>query len=104
MSFTSPAGLLLRQVASEKGDELWFVAKDVCDALGLKNVSQACAALRDKEKMTITIGDSHSGQRGGAQKATRRFRARSLSADIQVAKTRGLGRHPIRHTYAPVRA
>lgn len=30
--------------------ELWFVAKDVCDILGLGNVTQAVSALDDDEK------------------------------------------------------
>ena len=48
--------------------EPWFVAKDVCDILGLTNVTKALYALDDDEKMTLTLSKSHLGQRGGAQK------------------------------------
>ena len=41
--------------------EPWFVAKDVCDALGLSNVGQAIASLDDDERDTITINDGTSG-------------------------------------------
>lgn len=47
--------------------EPWWVAKDVCDVLGLGNPSQALARLDDDEKMTLTTNESHSGTRGGAQ-------------------------------------
>ena len=47
--------------------ELWFVAKDVCDILGLGNVTQAVSALDDDEKMTLSQNEGHSGKRGGAQ-------------------------------------
>lgn len=33
-----------------KGETVWFVGKDVCDALDIANVSQACANLDDDEK------------------------------------------------------
>lgn len=41
--------------------EPWFVAKDVCDALGLSNVGQAIASLDDDEKSSITIDDGTPG-------------------------------------------
>lgn len=58
--------------------EVWLVAKDVCDVLGLSNPTEALRALDDDEKMTVansdghsgmTLRDSegHSGKRGGAQ-------------------------------------
>ncbi len=50
--------------------EPWFVAADVCRALGLGNSSMAISKLDDDEKMTLSLTDSHSGQRGGAQMAT----------------------------------
>lgn len=50
--------------------EPWFVAADVCRALGLGNSSMAVSKLDDDEKMTLSLTDSHSGQRGGAQMAT----------------------------------
>ena len=48
-------------------DEVWFVAKDVCDILGLDNVTQAISTLDDDEKMTLSQNEGHSGKRGGAQ-------------------------------------
>lgn len=50
--------------------EPWFVAADVCRALGLGNSSMAVSKLDDDEKMTLSLTDSHSNQRGGAQMAT----------------------------------
>lgn len=47
--------------------EPWFVAIDVCRALEIANTPDAMEKLDDDEKMTIGLGDSHSGQRGGAQ-------------------------------------
>jgi len=41
--------------------EPWFVAKDVCDALGLSNVGQAIVGLDDDEKGSITIDDGTPG-------------------------------------------
>lgn len=46
------------------------IAADVCRALGLGNSSMAVSKLDDDEKMTLSLTDSHSGQRGGAQMAT----------------------------------
>jgi prophage antirepressor-like protein len=40
-----------------KDGEPWFVAKDVCDTLGLTNSRQAVAALDDDEKNTVTLND-----------------------------------------------
>lgn len=34
---------------------VWFVAADVCKALGLTNPSQALARLDDDERSTLTI-------------------------------------------------
>lgn len=39
----------------------WFVAKDVCDILGLKNSRKAIADLDDDEKNTVTISDGIPG-------------------------------------------
>ena len=44
-----------------------FVAKDVCDVLGLSDVTSALRTLDSDEKMTLQNKRSHSGQRGGAQ-------------------------------------
>lgn len=48
----------------------WFSALDVCNALEIGNSRQAVTRLDDDEKMTVTLNDSHSGQRGGAQMLT----------------------------------
>lgn len=40
--------------AVEIDGEPWFVAKDVCEALGLGNMSQAVARLDDDEKGVIS--------------------------------------------------
>jgi len=49
----------------------WFVAADVCAALGYQNPSKAVADhLDEDERMTLTNSYSHSGQRGGAQSFT----------------------------------
>lgn len=45
--------------------EPWFVAKDVCDALGLGNVGQALSRLDEDEKNSITLND---GIRGNPNK------------------------------------
>ena len=38
-----------------------FIAKEVCDILGLKNGRQAVSALDDDEKNTVTINDGIPG-------------------------------------------
>lgn len=43
--------------AAEKDGELWFVAKDVCDALGIGNVSDAVSRLDDDEKGCVALTD-----------------------------------------------
>ena len=48
-------------------DEPWFVAADVCSALGTGNPSEALRHLDEDEKMTLSNPESHSGSRGGAQ-------------------------------------
>ena len=40
--------------------EVWFCAKDICDVLEIKNVSDACKKLRDTEQTTIALTDSGS--------------------------------------------
>ncbi|WP_294542211.1 Bro-N domain-containing protein [uncultured Rhodoblastus sp.] len=46
-------------------EEPWFVAKDVCDILGLKNSSQAIARLDEDEKGLIFI-ETHGGLQNAA--------------------------------------
>ena len=56
----------VRAFLDESGEPM-FIAKDVCDSLGLSNVGQALAALDEDEKKSITISD---GNRGNPNKAT----------------------------------
>ena len=44
--------------------EVWFVAKDVCDILGLDNVSKAIQELDDDEKSSLTISKGTSPKGG----------------------------------------
>nr|UVX56810.1 MAG: antirepressor protein KilAC domain [Bacteriophage sp.] len=50
----------LRTLTDENGDP-WFVAKDVCDILGLENSRKATAELDPDEKNTVTISDGIPG-------------------------------------------
>ena len=45
----------------EINKEPWFVAKDVCDCLGLGNSRQALSRLDDDEKNTVTLNDGIPG-------------------------------------------
>jgi len=45
----------------------WFVAKDVCDILEIKNPTDALKDFPENERMTLDISEGHSRQRGGAQ-------------------------------------
>ena len=45
----------------DSDDKIWFVAKDVCDVLGLGNARQAISSLDDDEKNTVTINDGNRG-------------------------------------------
>lgn len=53
-------GATLRTLTDENG-EPWFVAKDVCDILGLENSRKATAELDPDEKNTVTISDGIPG-------------------------------------------
>lgn len=48
-------------------NEPWFVAIDVCNALEIRNPTQALVRLDADEKMTLCSNEGHSGTRGGAQ-------------------------------------
>ena len=50
----------LRTLTDEHSNP-WFVAKDVCDVLGLNNVSQALTRLDDDEKNSIILNDGTPG-------------------------------------------
>lgn len=45
----------------DKAGEPWFIAKDVCDILGLENSRKATAELDSDEKNTVTISDGIAG-------------------------------------------
>jgi prophage antirepressor-like protein len=49
VEFRSPAGALLRQVSESEQADLWFVAKDVCEALGL-HVGSAMKRIPERHK------------------------------------------------------
>ena len=59
--FTWEGGAQVRVVTV--AGEPWFVAKDVCEALGLINVSDACGKLDDDVRTTIGLTDGKSGSR-----------------------------------------
>lgn len=46
---------------AEQGGETWFVARDVCDALGLRNVGQAAERLDPDEASSIILNDGTPG-------------------------------------------
>lgn len=50
------------------GGEPWFVAVDVCNTLNINNPTAALSRLEDDERMTLSLSEGHSGQRGGARK------------------------------------
>ncbi|MBR2209756.1 MAG: hypothetical protein IJ859_13200 [Synergistaceae bacterium] len=52
--------------AVKQNGEFWFIAKDICDILDIKNSRDALNALDDDEKMTVGNSDSQKN-RGGAQ-------------------------------------
>lgn len=64
-TFTFPAAGQEVRIIKKEGGEPWFVAKDVCDCLGIKNGRDAVAALDEDEK-----GVAFSDTRGGRQKVT----------------------------------
>lgn len=56
----------IRMVMQEDGP--WWVLADVCKVLGLSNPSKVAGRLDDDEKMTLTLSEVHSGQRGGPRR------------------------------------
>lgn len=59
-TFDNPEFGTIRAMCDENR-EPWFVAKDICDALGLGNVGQALARLDEDEKSSITLNDGTPG-------------------------------------------
>lgn len=45
------------RVLTDEQDEPWFIAKDICDVLGISNVGDAVSVLDDDEKSNIGISD-----------------------------------------------
>lgn len=45
------------RVLTDERDEPWFIAKDICDVLGISNVGDAVSVLDDDEKSNIGISD-----------------------------------------------
>ncbi|WP_025322289.1 BRO-N domain-containing protein [Deferrisoma camini] len=52
----------VRTVVDRETCELWFVAKDVCDALGIKNHRDAVSRLDEDEREGVGITDPLGGQ------------------------------------------
>lgn len=48
------------RVINQNG-EPWFIAKDICDSLGLSQVSRAVSSLDNDEKNTLTISKGIKG-------------------------------------------
>ena len=48
----------------DKDGEPWFVAKDVCDVLGVSNAREALSGLEDDERGNVRISDGTSPQGG----------------------------------------
>ena len=48
----------------EQNGEPWFVAKDVCEILGLTNARKAVSSLADDEKNTVTFSYGNQNKRG----------------------------------------
>ena len=53
----------VRAVYNEVGNSLWFVAKDVCSCLGIKNSRQACKDFMPDEKAAVILNDTSSDGR-----------------------------------------
>lgn len=54
------------RVVNREG-EPWFVLADLCRTLELTNPYMVGLSLDADEKMTLSLTEGHSGQRGGAQ-------------------------------------
>jgi len=54
-SFKFENGISLRVADEVVNQETWFVAKDVCDILGITNITQATNRLDDDEKLMYTL-------------------------------------------------
>lgn len=50
----------VRAVYNEVGDRLWFVTKDVCACLGIKNSRQATKDFMPDEKADVILNDTRS--------------------------------------------
>ena len=75
----------LRTLTDENGDP-WFVAKDVCNILGLNNVGQALTRLDDDEKSSITLNDGTPGTPNKAIVSESGLYSLILSSKLESAK------------------
>ena len=50
----------IRLIQDEHG-EPWWVAKDVCDILGIKNPREAVSKLKDSQKNSVILNDGNRG-------------------------------------------
>lgn len=66
--------------------ELWFVAKDVCAALGLSNVGQTLSKLDDDERNTVILNDRIRGNPNRAIVSESGLYAITLRSDKPEAK------------------
>ena len=53
----------------EKNGETWFVAKDVCDVLGIGNITMALKSLDNDEKNSFTNSEGNQNRRGNPNMA-----------------------------------
>ena len=58
-TFAFTAGIAIK--ATIKDGQPWFIAKDVCQVLGIVNVSQAVSVLDDDERSHIRVSDGTPG-------------------------------------------
>jgi len=49
------------RIITDKSGDFWWVASDVCHALGLKNTTESPRSLDDDEKNTIRISEGNRG-------------------------------------------
>lgn len=67
-------------------NEPWFVAKDVCNILGVNNSRQAMTRLEDFEKNTVILNDGNKGNPNMAIISESGFYALVLSSRKPIAK------------------
>jgi prophage antirepressor-like protein len=68
------------------GETIWFIAKDVCDILEIKNVADALSRLDEDEKSTIVLNDGTPGNPNTATISEEGFYSLALSSRKPQAK------------------